>query len=315
MSAQTLDSTTLTFEQREDAVRQLHSAIDLIRWSASTLAAAEVYCGHGFADVVDESLHLVLHALSLPPGIPDSLLGGALTRAEREDIVALVAQRVSERKPIAYLTGVAHFAGLEFAVTEDVLVPRSPIAELIESQFVPWVEPENVRRILEIGTGSGCIALACASYFPWAEVVASDISSAALAVANTNRTRHRLTEQVRLVRADVFKTLDEVSDLGQFDLIISNPPYVTQADFDAAPLEYHREPQLGLLAGADGLDIVHKILADAAKHLSDDGVLVVEVGATRANLEAAYSDLPFSWPEFERGGDGVFVVERDALSL
>lgn len=293
-----------------EAVDDMSSAIDMIRWAASTLAHAEVFCGHGHADVVDEALHLTIQRLGLPVEVPESLLYGRLRRAERQAIADLVVARAEQRTPLAYLTGSARFAGLEFAVTRDVLVPRSPIAELIESQFEPWFEPDAVTRILEIGTGSGCIALACAAHFPHADVVATDISPAALVVAERNRASHGLEQQVTLLQSDVFAHVD-----GTFDLIISNPPYVTEADFAAAPAEFHQEPALGLVAGADGLDIVRRILADAATFLRDDGILVVEVGASRVYLQQAFPDLPFSWPEFERGGDGVFILERDALPL
>lgn len=282
----------------------------MVRWAATSLAAGGVYCGHGFAEPLDEAAHLVLHTLRLPPDVPDALLGATLLRNERRRIADLVVRRVEQRIPMAYLTGMARFAGLEFAVNNQVLVPRSPIAELIEQRFAPWLDESEVGSILELGTGSGCIAIACAYAFADARVTATDISPAALQLARRNVALHDVADRVTLQQADVYDGVD-----GRFDLIVSNPPYVDEATLANVPVEYTHEPRLGLAAGNDGMDIVRRIVDGAASHLSAHGVLVVEVGASRTFAERAFADLPLSWVDFERGGDGVFVLERDALAV
>ena len=292
------------------AVAELRTAVDMVRWAATSMAAGGIYCGHGFAEPLDEALHAVLHTLRLPVDVPDALLGANLLTQERRSIADLVIRRIEQRIPMAYLTGTARFAGLDFTVNSNVLVPRSPIAELIEQRFAPWVEESAVASILELGTGSGCIAIACAYAFPDARVVATDVSPAALAVAGRNVADHGLDDRVTLVEADVYEGIE-----GCFDLIVSNPPYVDEPTLEHVPAEYAHEPRLGLAAGADGMDIVRRIIADAAAHLTEHGALVVEVGASQAFAEQAFPDLPLSWIDFERGGDGVFVLERDALAL
>lgn len=296
-------------DSAQAACAELRTAVDMIRWAASTLTHHDVYHGHGFDNAVDEALHLVLRTLELPADVPESLLGARLTRAERSRIAGRVCERIERRVPAAYVTGRARFAGLEFAIDANVLVPRSPIAELIEAGFAPWLEPESVGAILEIGTGSGCIAIACAAHLPWAHVVATDVSEEALALARRNAIANGVADRVDFVTSDLFTQVK-----GRFDLIVSNPPYVTVADLAAAPPEFHHEPRLGLAAGEDGLAVVRPMLAGAAEHLAPGGILIVEVGVTREHLEAAYPDLPFDWPEFERGGEGVFVLERDPLT-
>lgn len=292
----------------EDTLAEMRSGVDMIRWAASTMNRAEVFFGHGYDNAIDEAVRLVLHCLDLPVGTPDSLLQARLGASEREAIAAMLRRRVIERVPLAYLTGQTSFAGLEFLVTPDVLIPRSPLAEFIENSFSPWIGDENVHSILEIGTGSGCLAITCAHQFPAARIIATDISSAALNVACANVTHYGLQEQLELRISDVWSQVDET-----FDVIISNPPYVTRADLEGAPAEFAHEPRLGLAAGEDGLDIVREILAGAPKHLNRDGILVVEVGVTQPYVEDQFPDLPFTWLEFERGGQGVFVLERDAL--
>ena len=280
----------------------------MVRWAATSMAAGGVYCGHGFAEPLDEALHAVMHTLRLAENSPDALLEATLLAHERRSIADLIIRRVEQRVPMAYLTGTARFAGLDFAVNNNVLIPRSPIAELIEQRFSPWVEESTVASILELGTGSGCIAIACAYAFPDASVMATDISPAALVIARRNVTDHELGDRVTLVEADVYGGLE-----GRFDLIVSNPPYVDESTLDDVPEEYAHEPRLGLAAGADGMDIVRRIITGAARHLSEHGALVVEVGASQVFAEHAFAHLPLSWIDFERGGDGVFVLERDAL--
>jgi ribosomal protein L3 glutamine methyltransferase len=282
---------------------------DYIRWGASRFNAAALFFGHGTDNALDEAAQLVLHALHLPPDLPSMYRECRLTDDERVAVVDLFEQRIQERKPAAYLTHRAWFAGLEFYVDENVLVPRSPVAELVESGFDPWLDPEQVTRVLDLCTGSGCLGIAAAVYLPEAGVDLADISTAALAVASRNLAAHGLEDRVRVVESDLFEALE-----GQtYDVIVTNPPYVSAAEFAALPAEYHREPSLGLAGGESGLDLVLRILRDAPGFLNESGILVVEVGNTAAELENRFPDLPFLWLEFERGGEGVFLMKRDQL--
>jgi ribosomal protein L3 glutamine methyltransferase len=221
-------------------------------------------------------------------------------------VLALLEERIARRVPAAYLMGRMWFAGLEFEVDERVIVPRSPFAELIAARFEPWVEPQSVRRILDIGTGSGCMAIACAQAFPRARVDAVDLSADALEVARRNVARHGVGDRVRLLEGDCFGPVGAA----RYELIVSNPPYVSDAEMDALPREYRHEPDCALRAGADGLDVVRRILAGAPAHLAPQGVLVVEVGDSEERLVAAYPRLPFVWLEFEHGGGGVCLLRR-----
>ncbi|MCA8966712.1 MAG: 50S ribosomal protein L3 N(5)-glutamine methyltransferase [Planctomycetes bacterium] len=288
---------------------ELATAVDLIRFGASRFAAAGLFFGHGTDNAVDEAAVLVRHALHLDHDVPDVLLGARLVRPEVDAVLALLRRRIEERLPAPYLTGVAWFAGLEFVVDRRVLVPRSPIAELIEQHFEPFLDPGRVQRVLDIGTGSGCIAIACATAFPEAEVDAVDLSADALAVAAENVVRHGVEHRVMLHEGDLFAPLE-----GRYDLIVANPPYVDAAEIAAMPAEFRHEPRMALASGDDGLDCVRRLLDEAGDHLEPDGLLVVEVGASRPALEAARPDLPFTWIEFERGGDGVFVLDAAALA-
>ena len=277
---------------------------DLVAWAARRLARAPLHYGHGTDNPFDEAGALVFHALGIPHEAAPRAYGWAVEPTGLLRAAALVDRRIRQRVPSAYLTGRTWFAGHEILVTPDVLVPRSPIAELCEARFQPWVDPARVRRILDIGTGSGCIAIACAHAFPQAEVDAADVSHAALDVATRNIDLHRLGVRVRPVLSNVYRGLGE----RRYDIIVSNPPYVSEAEMRELPREYLREPRLGLAAGADGLDVVRRILSGAASHLAGDGLLVVEVGDSAGAVQAAWPRVPFTWLEFERGGGGVFLL-------
>ncbi len=296
-------------ERFEDISARLDTPKDFVRWGASAFNRAKLHFEHGTSNAVDEALNLVLHGLSLGHDIPPWLLDGRLTEAEKRAVYDLLRRRVEERKPYAYITNKARFAGLDFYVDERVLVPRSPIAELIEAAFEPWVEAERVTRVLDLCTGSGCIAIACAYAFGDAAVDATDLSQDALDVARMNVESLHVADRVLLHKADVFNGLPEAP----YDIIVSNPPYVDAEDMATLPDEHKHEPKLGLAAGNDGLDIVRRILADAPRYLAQDGILVVEVGNSRWALEQAYPDLPFTWLEFERGQAEVFLLRADQL--
>lgn len=285
----------------------LHQVIESV---AEQLAAQpELSYGHGTDNAWDEAVYLVSYAANLGPDLyridPETLLDELQCRA----IDDLLQRRIAERVPVAYLVGVAWFAGLPFYVNRDALIPRSPLAELIADQFAPWIAAPHLQRVLDIGTGSGCIAIAAAVHLPHARVDATDVSNEALALARRNVERHGVGDRVRLVQSDVFDGLGSEA----YDLIISNPPYVDQQDMDALPAEFRHEPALGLEAGPDGLRIVRRILAEAGDYLTDRGLLIVEVGNSADALEQAYPTVPFTWLEFERGGEGVFMLEAAQL--
>ncbi|HLF96386.1 MAG TPA: 50S ribosomal protein L3 N(5)-glutamine methyltransferase [Methylococcaceae bacterium] len=294
----------------EAALQHLQTVRDWIRWGASRFTQAGLFFGHGTATAVDEAAALVLHTVHLPYDLPFTYFDAVLLPEERSRIFALIERRTAERKPLAYLLRETQFAGLTFYVDERVLVPRSPIAELIEERFAPWVDPDGVHAVLDLCTGSGCIAIAIAHAFPDAVVDATDISPDALAVARINVERHDLAERVRLIRADLFDGLEGA----KYDLIVSNPPYVARAEWQGLPAEYHAEPRLGLESGADGLDAARRILAEAGSHLNPGGALIVEVGNSAAVLEEAFPEVPFCWLEFSRGGEGVFALTAEQLN-
>ena len=296
----------------QQAVDELSSILDMVRWAVSSFNGAGLYYGHGTDNAWDEAVTLVLHALHLPQTMPqqtgDQLFHSKLTTAERQSIADLVQRRVQERIPLAYLTHQAWFCGLPFYVDERVLVPRSPFAELIQDNFDSWLEREPT-HILDLCTGSACIAIALAYAFEHAQVDAVDISDDALAVADINIQEHGLEGRVFPIQSDLMKAL-----AGQkYDLIVCNPPYVDAEDMADLPEEFHHEPELGLAAGNDGLDLVDTILAEAPDHLSSDGWLFVEVGNSQVHMQSQYPELPLQWLEFEHGGHGVFAISRQAL--
>lgn len=339
---------------------ELSTILDYIRWSVSQLCAADVYFGHGTDNAWDEAIYLILHTLHLPQDVNLAILSAHLTQTERQAIVDVMWRRIQERKPTPYLTKTAHFAGLQFYVDERVLIPRSPIAELIEQRFAPWVDAGGdggndsaaAINLLDIGTGSGCIAIACAHAFPEAHVDAADISADALAVAAINVEKHHLQERVHLIQSDLFSAFTappyvtcnhtaaalspplhlkpksqpaksknlkssraklSPQQLRKYNVIISNPPYVDAADMQNLPAEYLHEPQSALAAGEDGLKFVERLLREAKNHLTTDGILIVEVGNSAPALIKKYPQLPFTWLEFERGDSEVFLLNARDL--
>ncbi len=287
---------------------ELHTIIDLIRYGASRFNAAGLTFGHSYDNALDEATQLTLHALHLPHDLSPVYGNARITEAEKEDVLGLFLRRIEERIPAAYLTGEAWFAGLSFKTDARALVPRSPIAELIESGFEPWLGGREVRRALDLCTGSGCIAIAMAHHNPEWHVDGADISDDALALARENEKRLHV-ENVRFVKSDLFSALRGE----HYDLIVTNPPYVSNAETDALPQEYSFEPELGLRAGDDGLDLALRILRDAPLHLTEDGLLICEVGESEQALVRLLPELPLAWVEFKVGQMGVFVAERQDL--
>ncbi|MDO9423759.1 MAG: 50S ribosomal protein L3 N(5)-glutamine methyltransferase [Methylobacter sp.] len=293
-----------------EALTTLSTIRDYIRWAASRFAEAEVSFGHGTTTALDEAAALVLHTIHQPYNLDDTYLQSVLTLSERQAVIDIIDRRINERIPAAYLTHEAIFAGLSFYVDQRVLVPRSPIAELIEQRFSPWVEEEQVVRILDLCTGSGCIAIACAYAFADAYVDAVDLSADALAVARLNVAKHQLVDVVALYQSDLFKELPDT----RYDIIVSNPPYVSLEEWEQLPTEFRAEPDMGFKGGHSGLDIVLRILVEAGQYLTEQGILVVEVGSSAETLQNAFPDVPFFWLNFERGGDGVFLLTAEQLS-
>jgi ribosomal protein L3 glutamine methyltransferase len=288
---------------------ELQTIVDLIRYAASRFNAAGLTFGHSHDNAIDEATHLVLSSLHLPPDLPPAYGGARVTAIEKNRVLSLIDRRIETREPVAYLVGEAWFAGMPFKSDARALVPRSPIAELIEDGFSPWLDGRDVERALDLCTGSGCIGIAIAAHNPRWRVDIADISDDALALARENIALHQLDAQVRAVRSDLFSGLAGE----RYDLIVSNPPYVTDGEYAALPGEYAHEPKLGLAAGADGLDIALGILRDAADHLADDGLLIVEVGESEHALNALLPGVPFVWIEFKVGPMGVFALERHDL--
>ena len=288
---------------------ELATIIDLIRYGASRFAGAGLTFGHSYDNALDEATHLVLQALHLPHDLSPNYGQARLVAAEKKAVLTLIERRVRERKPVAYLTGEAWFAGLKFKSDPRALVPRSPIAEMIMNGFSPWLDGLAIQRALDLCTGSGCIGIAMAVHNPDWRVDLADISDAALALARENMRFQNVDERVRALKSDLFAGLQgEV-----YDLVVSNPPYVTDQEFAALPPEYGHEPALGLKAGDDGLDFALRILAEAPAHLSGHGWLIVEVGESERALAKLLPRLPLNWIEFEVGQMGVFAIERAEL--
>lgn len=292
----------------DEAVAELHTIQDMLRWVISRFNAANIYYGHGTDNCWDEALQLVLPSLFLPLDIPQSWWVSRLTLSERHRIVDRVLRRINEHIPVAYLTNKAWFCGHEFYVDERVLIPRSPIGELINKHFAGIINYEPA-TILDMCTGSGCIAIACAYEFPQAQIDAVDISADALAVTEQNINAHGFADRIVPIRSDLFLNMPQI----KYDLMVTNPPYVDAEDMSDLPAEYLVEPKLALAAGSDGLKLVRRILANASRFLTENGVLICEVGNSMLHLIEQYPDMPFTWLQFELGGDGVFMLTQKQL--
>ncbi|RDE73697.1 50S ribosomal protein L3 N(5)-glutamine methyltransferase [Haemophilus sputorum] len=289
-------------------VEDLATIQDMMRWAYSYFNASDLYYGHGYDNAWDEAQQLVLAAVYLPADVPEAMYQSRLTLVEKERVIRLIETRLGTRQPVAYLTNSAWFCGSEFYVDERTIVPRSPIGELIMQKFAGLIDHEP-KRILDMCTGSGCIAIACAQQFLEAEVDAVDLSLDALDVAQINIERHGLAERVFPISSDLFNDIPQ----DKYDLIVTNPPYVDEEDLDDMPQEFHFEPEMSLGSGADGLDITKRILAQAADYLTDNGVLVCEVGNSMVHLIEQFPTVPFNWIEFKNGGLGVFSLTRAQL--
>ena len=293
----------VSHKQRPVTVQQL------IARGARRLQRAPVFFGHGTDNAWDEAAALVWHALKLPT--PSARIYARTTTPRQQGAArALITRRIRERMPAVYLTGTIWFAGLQFKADVRALIPRSPIAELIERGYAPWVDARRVRRVLDIGTGGGCIAIATAKMLPKARVDALDYSTQALALAAENVRRHRLGRRVRLLESDYFDALNDE----RYDIIVSNPPYVGAREMRSLPAEYRHEPRMALASGKDGMDAVRVILRDAGRYLNSGGILIVEVGNTETAVRRAFRRLPFTWLTFERGGGGVFMLTAEQLA-
>lgn len=296
-------------ETQRNSRNELQSVRDFLRYAMTAFAEARIYCGHGTDNYWDEAVQLVMRALKLPLENNKVFLDARLTLDERHRMLSLIDRRTRERTPLAYLLNEAWFMGLPFFVDERVLVPRSPIAELLETGLQPWLGDRPVNRILDLCTGSGCIGIAAAYVFPEARVDLADLSTDALNVARRNIEDHGMSARVTAIESDLFAALEP-----GYDVILCNPPYVDAEDMARLQAEYRAEPELGLAAGPDGLDLVRRLLADAPRYLRQDGLLVVEVGNSWPALEQAYPQQSFTWLEFDKGGDGVFVMTGEELT-
>jgi ribosomal protein L3 glutamine methyltransferase len=292
------------------ATHNLHTVRDWLRFAVSRFNQGKLFFGHGSGNAYDEAAYLILHTLHLPPDRLDPFLDARLTDMERAEVLNIIQQRVERRVPAAYLTREAFLGDFSFYVDERVIVPRSFIAELLLEQLAPWIaEPEEIGRVLDLCTGSGCLAILAAHAFPYASVDAVDLSPDALSVAERNVADYNLQDRVHLIESDMFAKLDNQ----KYDIIISNPPYVNAASVAALPQEYLHEPKLALGSGNDGLDATRDILKHAAQHLTDNGILLVEIGHNRDALEAAYPSLPFTWLDVSTGDQFVFMLHKNDL--
>ena len=284
---------------------------EMLEYGQILFEQSDVYFGHGTDNAWDEAVYLLSHVLDLPPNADRSLLDNSVPVAEQNKIEALFQRRINERVPAPYITKQAWFCSLPFYVDERVIVPRSPIAELVYNQFQPWCGNEP-RKVLDLCTGSGCIGIACAYAFEQAQVVLSDISQEALEVTDINIQKHDLSHRVMAIESDLFSGFDS-SAKNSFDLIVSNPPYVDADDLAQMPDEFTHEPELALASGDDGLDFTRRLLKQAADYLTPQGVLVVEVGNSSVALDHAFPEVPFTWLEFSEGDAGVFVLTHEQL--
>jgi len=292
----------------QEPFEQLHTIVDFWRWGTSLFESAQCFYGHGTCNAKDDAAALLTHALQLDPEQLVQFQHCRLTDTEKTHLLGLYRQRAQEHLPVPYITHETWFAGLSFYIDQRVLIPRSPLAEVLEQSFNPWINGDEVNSILDIGTGSGCIAIAAAFYCPHAMVDGIDVNKEAIAVAKMNIIRHGMEKRVRVFESDLFQNLDN-----RYDVIISNPPYVPEYSMSTLPKEYHHEPVNALKAGEQGLDIVVRILEQAHQYLEPGGLLIVEVGEAAPHLENRFPGVAFTWLEFERGGGGVFMLEYDQL--
>jgi ribosomal protein L3 glutamine methyltransferase len=291
-------------------VEELDTILDLLRFSVSCANEANLFYGHGTDNAYDDMRSLILRSLSLPYNLDPILLNGRLTASEKKYLCSQLDKRLNQRVPVPYLIKEAYFCDIPLYIDERVLIPRSPIAELIQQQFSPWISEDKVQNILDLCTGSGCIAIACCYAFTDAHVDGVDISSQALEVAAMNREMLHVGAQLNLIESDCFANVPHTN----YDIIVSNPPYVGKEEMQTLPDEYHHEPILALETGNNGLAIIEKIIKSAHDYLSDDGILVVEVGNSEEALCEAYPDVPFTWLDFAEGGHGVFLLTKEQLS-
>lgn len=289
---------------------QLLTIRDFLRFAVSRFNQAGLYFGHGSSNAYDEAAYLILKTLHLPLDQLEPFLDARLIDSERHQVLDIIERRAKDKIPAAYLTHEAWLGDYSFYVDERVIIPRSFIAELLQTQLAPWIaEPDHITAALDLCTGSGCLAILMAHAFENAQMDAVDISAQALAVAHKNVQDYGLEERIDLIESDLFSALQGK----RYDLIISNPPYVNAESMERLPQEYQHEPQNALASGADGLDATRQILQQAARHLTDDGILVVEIGHNRAALERSYPKLPFTWLETSAGDEFVFLLQREQL--
>ena len=286
--------------------------LDFFRFGVSQARAKMLYFGHGTDNAWDDIMALLLGSLHLPYDADSMILAARVTDEERHALALQLARRIEQRIPVPYLTHEALFCGMSFYVDERVLIPRSPIAELISRHFHPWLNEGQVTRVLDLCTGSGCIAIACCYAFPEAQLDAVDLSADALAVAEINRVQHGVQDQLNLIQSDCFAA---ISPDNRYDIIISNPPYVGVDEMQVLPAEYHHEPRMALEAQDNGLAIIERLLASAGRYLHAHGILLLEVGNSEAMLVARYPDVPFTWLDFEQGGQGVLLLTAEQLHL